>query len=151
LREPITALNRADAVVLTDPQTQAVAAKSIWRARRIVELPAGVGKAIAFSGIARPRQFIEGLKSSNLEIAGAVTFRDHHRYEQRDIDRLLELKKQTSTGSFITTEKDLINLGALSSQLWPLHTAQLRIELESPEQVLRELLKTFEQRSGQQI
>ena len=151
LREPITALNRADAVVLTDPQAQAVTAKSIWRARRVVELPAGVGRAIAFSGIARPRQFIEGLKSSNLEIAGAVTFRDHHRYEQRDIDRLLELKKQANAGSFITTEKDLINLGALSSQLAPLHTAHLCIELESPEQVLTELLKTIEQRSGQQI
>lgn len=151
LREPITALNRADAVVLTDSQAQAVAAKSIWRARRVVELPAGVGKAIAFSGIARPRQFIEGLKSSNLEIAGAVTFRDHHRYEQGDIDRLLNLKRQASAESFITTEKDLINLGTLSSQLAPLHTAQLRIELESPEQVLRELLNTIEQRSGQQI
>ena len=151
LREPITALNRADAVVLTDFQEQAVAAKSTWRARRVIELPAAVGKTIAFCGIARPRQFIEGLKSSRMEIAGTITFRDHHRYEQLDIDRLLELKKQTSTDSFMTTEKDLINLGTLSSQLTPLQAARLRIELESPEQVLRELLKTIEQRSGQQI
>lgn len=151
LREPIAALNRSDAVVLTDSQAQAVEAKSIWRARRVIELPAAIGKTIVFSGIARPQQFLEGLKSSNMAVAGAVTFRDHHRYEQRDIDRLLELKKQTSTDSFITTEKDLINLGTLSSQLIPLHTAQLRIELESPEQLLMELLKSIEQRSGQQI
>ena len=151
LREPIAALNRADAVVLTDSQAQAVGAKSIWRARRIIELRADVGKTVAFSGIARPRQFLEGLKSSNMEITGAVTFRDHHHYEQRDIDRLLELKKQKGARSFITTEKDLINLGTLSSQLSPLLTAELRIDLESPEQVLRELLKTIEQRSGQQI
>ena len=151
LREPITALNRADVVVLTDSQAQAVEAKSIWRARRVIEFPAAVGKAIAFSGIARPRQFIEGLKSSRIEVAGTITFRDHHRYEQRDINRLLALKKQTSAGSFITTEKDLINLGALSSQLIPLHIAKLRIELDSPEQLLMELLKAIEQRSGQQI
>jgi tetraacyldisaccharide 4'-kinase len=151
LREPITALNRADAVVLTDSQAQAVEAKSIWRARRVIELPAAIGKAIAFSGIARPRQFLEGLKSSGMEIAGTITFRDHHRYEQRDINRLFDLQKQTGASSFVTTEKDLMNLGPLSSQLVPLHTAQLRIELESPEQVLRELLKTIEQRSGQQI
>ena len=151
LREPIAALNRADAVVLTDSQAQAVGDKSIWRARRSIELRADVGKTVAFSGIARPRQFLEGLKSSNMEITGAVTFRDHHHYEQRDIDRLLELKKQTGARSFITTEKDLINLGTLSSQLSPLLTAELRIDLESPEQVLRELLKTIEQRSGQQI
>ena len=48
------------------------------------------------------------------------------------------LKKQTSADSFITTEKDLINLGALSSQLSPLLTAKLRIELESPHQALTE-------------
>ncbi len=151
LREPLSALNRADAVVLTDSQVQLPKAKSIWRARRVIELPTAVGKTIAFSGIARPRQFIESLKSSNMEIAGTIAFSDHHRYEQLDIDRLLELKKQTSTDSFMTTEKDLINLGTLSSQLTPLQAARLRIELESPEQVLRELLKTIEQRSGQQI
>jgi tetraacyldisaccharide 4'-kinase len=151
LREPLTALGRADVVLLTDTQASPCGAKSIWRAHRIIKLPAAAGKSVAFSGIARPRQFIEGLKSSRMEIAGTITFRDHHHYEQRDIDRLLDLKKQTSADSFITTEKDLINLGTLSSQLSPLLTAQLRIELESPEQTLMELLKTIEERSGQQI
>lgn len=151
LREPISALNRADAVVLNDDQATDLGAKSIWHARRVIGLPAAAGKTIAFSGIARPRQFIEGLKSSKLEIAGTITFRDHHRYDHRDIERLLTLKKQTNADSFITTEKDLINLGALSSQLSPLLTAQLRIELESPEQALMELLKAIERRSGQQI
>ena len=151
LRETLSALNRADAIVLFDSQAQLPVAKSIWRARRVIELPAAGGKTIAFSGIARPRQFIESLKSSGMEISGTLTFRDHHRYEQGDIDRLLALKQQTSADSFITTEKDLINLAKLSSQLSPLHTAQLRIELESPEQALAELLKTIQQRSGQQI
>ncbi|HSK43128.1 MAG TPA: hypothetical protein VLA83_04485, partial [Candidatus Binatia bacterium] len=66
-------------------------------------------------------------------------------------DRMLQLKKQTGADSFITTEKDLINLGTLSSQLSPLLTVQLRVELESPEQAIMELVKTIEQRSGQQI
>jgi len=151
LREPLSALKRADAVGLTDSQEQQVQAKSIWRLRRVIEIPTAAGKTIAFSGIARPRQFFDGLKSSKLEIAGSVTFRDHHRYQQPDIDRLLQLKKQTGADSFITTEKDLINLGTLSSQLSPLLAAQLRIELESPEQVVTEIIKTIEERSGQQI
>jgi tetraacyldisaccharide 4'-kinase len=151
LREPLTALCRADAVVLFDSPTPSLGAKSSWHARRVVELPAAAGKIIAFSGIARPRQFLEGLKSSGMKIAGTVTLSDHHRYQQSDIDRLLALKKQTNADSFITTEKDLINLGRLSSHLAPLLTAQLRIELESPQQALMELLKTIEQRSGQQI
>jgi tetraacyldisaccharide 4'-kinase len=151
LREPITALKRADAVVLTEDQAQPLGARSIWHARRIIELPAATGRAVAFSGIARPRQFLDGLKSSKLEVTGALTFRDHHRYQQSDIDRLLDLKKQSNAGSFITTEKDLINLGTLSAQLSPLMTAGLKIEVESPGQVLAEIIKTIEQRSGQQI
>ena len=151
LREPVSALSRADAVVLTDAQTPPLGAKNIWRARRAIEFPASAGKAIAFSGIARQQQFIDGLKSSKLEIAGTLTFRDHHRYDQRDIDRLIALKKQKNADTFITTEKDLINLGTLAAQLSPLMTAGLRIELESPQQVVIEIIKTIEQRSGQQI
>ena len=151
LREPLSALSRADAVIMFDSQERPIEGRSTWRARRIIELPAAVGKTIAFSGSARPHNFLESLKSSKLEMAGALTFRDHHRYQQNDIDRLLDLRKQTRADSFITTEKDLINLGALASQLSPLLTAQLRIELESPEQAVMEVLKTIEQRSGQQI
>lgn len=151
LREPLSALKRADAIVLPDSQEQQLQTGHVWHARRLIELPASAGKTIAFSGIARPRQFFESLKSSKREIAGTVSFRDHHRYQQRDIDRLLQFKKQTGADSFITTEKDLINLGPLASQLSPLLTARLRVELESPEQVLTEIIKTVEERSGQQI
>jgi tetraacyldisaccharide 4'-kinase len=151
LREPLSALNRADAVVVFGSQEQPKSAKTVWCARRVIETPTTAGKTIAFSGIARPGQFIEGLKSSKLEIAGTVAFRDHHRYDQRDIDRLLALKEQTNASSFITTEKDLINLGTLAAQLSPLMTAGLWIELKSSQQVLTEIIKTIEQRSGQQI
>ncbi|HEX3154440.1 MAG TPA: tetraacyldisaccharide 4'-kinase [Candidatus Angelobacter sp.] len=151
LREAISALRRADAVILFDSQRPPIEAKRTWQARREIELPVAAGKIIVFSGIARPQQFLAGLQSSKLEIAGAVTFRDHHRYQQRDIDRLLQLKKQTGADGFITTEKDLMNLGPLSSQLSPLLTAGLRIEIESVQQVVIEMIKTIQQRSGQQI
>jgi tetraacyldisaccharide 4'-kinase len=151
LREPVAALSRADAVVLPDSPDRHVEARHVWPARRVVEFPANTGKAIAFSGIGRPKQFLESLKASTLEIGGSMTFRDHHRYDQSDIDRLLALKKQTSSDSFITTEKDVINLGTLSSQLSPLLTARLRIELDSPQQAFEEIINTLEQRTRQQI
>jgi len=151
LREPLTALKRADAVVLPDSPARELRVKNVWRARRVVDIPASSGKMIAFSGIGRPHQFFDALKSANPEIAGPITFPDHHRYDQRDVDRLLGLKKQTSAESFVTTEKDLINLGALSSQLSRLLTAKLRIELESSQQALMEIIKTIERRSGQRI
>jgi tetraacyldisaccharide 4'-kinase len=151
LREPLSALERADAVVLTDsqelPPLTPFHAKSVWRARRQIEVAAH-GKQIAFCGIARPQQFFDALKAARQEIAGTLTFGDHHRYTQRDIDRLLALKKQTGAAGFITTEKDGINLGALSTQLQPLRTAKLRLDMESPDRVMDELLNTLVQRSG---
>jgi len=151
LREPLSALQRADAVVLPDsqepPPLPPFYAKSVWRVRRQIEIAAD-GRVIAFCGIARPQQFFDALKSAHQEIASTLTFRDHHRYAQRDVDRLLDLKKQTGAAGFLTTEKDAINLGSLSAQLQPLRTATLRIDLESHDSVMAELLKTLEQRSG---
>ena len=151
LREPLSSLKRADAVVLPDsqepPPLPSFHAMSVWRARRQIEIAAD-GKAIAFCGIARPQQFFDALKAARQEIASTLTFGDHHRYVQRDIDRLLALKKQTGASGFVTTEKDAINLGALSAQLQPLRTATLRIDLESHDSVMAELLKALEQRSG---
>jgi len=140
LREALSALKRADVIVLADPSAKPLHAKSIWRARRQLEIAAD-RRLIAFCGIARPRQFFDALKAAHQEIAGTLTFRDHHRYAQRDIDRLLALKKQTGAAGFVTTEKDAINLGTLSAQLQPLRTATLRIDLESHDTVMAELLK----------
>jgi tetraacyldisaccharide 4'-kinase len=143
LREPLSALERADAVVLPDSAGKPLQAKSVWLARRQIEIAAD-GRRIAFCGIARPQQFFDALKAAHQEIAGTITFRDHHGYAQRDIDRLLALKKQTSASGFVTTEKDAINLGTLSAQLQPLRIAALRIDLESHDSVMAELLKALE-------
>ncbi|HEX3091400.1 MAG TPA: tetraacyldisaccharide 4'-kinase [Candidatus Angelobacter sp.] len=147
LREPLSALRRADAVVLPDPAEKPPHAKSVWRVRRQIEIAAD-GRAIAFCGIARPQQFFDALKAAHQEIAGTLTFRDHHRYAQRDIHRLLDLKKLTGATDFVTTEKDAMNLGALSAHLQSLRTATLRIDLESPDSIIAELFKALEQRSG---
>jgi tetraacyldisaccharide 4'-kinase len=147
LREPLSALRRVGAVVLPDPAEKPPQAKSVWRVRRQIEIAAG-GRAIAFCGIARPQQFFDALKAAHQEIAGTLTFRDHHRYAQRDIHRLLDLKKLTGATDFVTTEKDAMNLGALSAHLQPLRTATLRIDLESPDSIIAELFKALEQRSG---
>jgi tetraacyldisaccharide 4'-kinase len=152
LREPISALRRADAIVLPDPLSHPPNAKRVWTVRRQLELSNPAGKLIAFCGIGRPQQFFasikDGLKSSGQTLASEVPFRDHHSYRQPDIDRLLALKKQTGADGFITTEKDAINLGQLATQLQPLLAAPLRMELDSPEEVITEMLQAIEQRSG---
>ncbi|HZI57075.1 MAG TPA: tetraacyldisaccharide 4'-kinase, partial [Verrucomicrobiae bacterium] len=138
----------ADVVVLPAQIEQLRFAGQIWPVRRQIEPPDAGGKLIAFCGIGRPRQFFDSLRAANRQIAETLIFNDHHSYGQRDIDRLLQLKKQNGADGFITTEKDAINLGAFASQLEPLQSARLRLELESPEQAVTRMLQTLEQRSG---
>ncbi len=152
LREPLSALLRADAVALSDPFEQPLHhplnVKRVWHVRRQLEVSHPSGKLIAFCGIGRPKQFFDGLKAAGQELVSEVILRDHYSYGQRDIDRLLDLKKRTGADGFITTEKDAINLGQLTTQLQPFKAATLTMELEAPEQSITEMLLTLEQRSG---
>lgn len=149
LREPLSSLDRADTVVLFGPDIPCFKAQTL-RAERIVTLDRTGDKAFVFCGIARPGQFFEGVKALGVEIAGKRVFGDHIRYQQADVDELLHAKQRSGAGFFLATEKDLVNLGTLAAQLQPLRTAQLRIELENPDQVLALILEKIEQRSSMQ-
>ena len=147
LREPLSALRRADAIVAFDPLRISGNTAQPWPARRVVILPEA-SKAIVFCAIGRPQQFFDALKVPGQQPLATIPFRDHHRYQQADIDRLLRMKNKAGADGFVTTEKDLLNLGPLAEQLQPLQVAQLQIELESPEEALSFLLDTLEKRSG---
>lgn len=148
LREPLSGLRRADAVVLFESLDPPQRSARVWHVRRAVNLSDIGGKAIVFCGIGRPPQFFDAIKGLGQEVAGQMIFRDHHRYQQADVDRLLHLKNDRDADAFITTEKDVVNLGVLSAQLHPLRTAGLRMQLEAPDTALTCLLETIEQRSG---
>jgi tetraacyldisaccharide 4'-kinase len=120
----------------------------IWRMKRNVYLDETTRRPLAFCGIARPLQFFANLQELGIDLAGALSFPDHHCYAEQDLERLSERRSATGADGFITTEKDAINLGALVSRLDPLHVAQLRLVLEDPEQVVNSLLNTLERRCG---
>jgi tetraacyldisaccharide 4'-kinase len=148
LREPHSALRRADAIVVFDPLRLTGGKAQPWRARRAVTLSKVDGKAVAFCAIGRPQQFFDAVKQQGQELSAEISFRDHHRYRQADIERVLRVKRDTGADSFVTTEKDLLNLGALAAQLQPFAVAELQIELEAPDQALNFLLDTLERRTG---
>jgi len=116
--------------------------------KRNVYLDETSQKPLAFCGIARPQQFFAHLKELGIELAGMISFPDHHRYTENDLARLLQAKSSTEADGFITTEKDAINLGTLADRLRPLQIARLRLTLEDPEQALSTLLSTLERRCG---
>ena len=146
LREPASALRRAD-VVAAD-RALADCSAVVWRIRREVTVDTPCQRPVAFCGLGRPPQFFAHLRNLGIELADTIPFPDHHRYTEKDVARLLDLKSSTRAAGFITTEKDLINLGLLAGRLELLHIARLRLLLESPEQALSTLLSTLERRCG---
>lgn len=69
-------------------------------------------KYLAFAGIARPKKFLESLKSLNANIVEWIEFPDHHVFSEKDINDLLESAKKYEA-RLITTEKDYMRLKEL--------------------------------------
>ena len=149
LREPIAALQRADAVVLTsgaDPQLFPLDSKNIWRVRRGI-LPKGVSaKPVAFCGIARPQNFFLQLRTAGIEPAAEAIFRDHHAYTERDIRDLLELRNSSEGDGFVTTEKDAINLEGYLSALEPMAVVPVKMGLVDAGSAVDTMLHTIAER-----
>lgn len=153
LREPLSSLQRADAIVLPADfsakdftlheltiEKLAQEQKFIWRMRRDVVITSAPVSPIVFCGIARPEQFFAQVRSMDVKPAAEIKFRDHHAYEKRDIERLLAVSRKHGASGFLTTEKDTVNLGAWCSELHPLAVAALSVTLEHPSEVVEAIL-----------
>jgi len=148
LREPLSSLARADAVVLPEDagsENSVLSGKLVWRMKRQLILPDVALRPIVFCGIARPGQFFaqmrEHLRSQGTEPAVELTFRDHHTYTTADVESLISARTRHGAGGFVTTEKDAINLGALRSRLDPLAIAKLNIVLGKPADIVDTILR----------
>jgi tetraacyldisaccharide 4'-kinase len=149
LREPLTALQRADAVVLTAgaaPDLFCVDGKRVWRVRRGISPENVPPKPVVFCGIARPQNFVLQLRKAGIEPAAEAVYRDHHVYTENDIRELLALKTQSEAGGFVTTEKDAINLGAYFSALQPLAVVPVKMDLVDAANALDTMLRIISER-----
>lgn len=138
LREPLSAKNRADIVIVTKcpadlkPMDFRVLTKAmnlypyqqlyfstIAYADRLPQLFGGDGigldelqgrRVVLLTGIASPRQMIEDL-TPRVGTLVPLTFGDHHNFRQRDAEAINHAWQQGS--AIITTEKDATRLQAL--------------------------------------
>ncbi|HZQ22822.1 MAG TPA: tetraacyldisaccharide 4'-kinase [Terriglobales bacterium] len=132
LREPLSALERADAVVLTSgasAENFPINNQVVWRVRRGIVAKDIPERPVAFCGIARPKNFFLQLRTAGIELAAEAVYRDHHAYTEKDIRELLRAKQDSEAGGFVTTEKDAINLAGYYSALQPLAVVPVKMEL----------------------
>jgi tetraacyldisaccharide 4'-kinase len=144
LREPLSSLERADAIVLPaelEVECTALRGKLLWRIKReIVELAAPEAPVV-FCGLARPQQFFAQVRAAGISPVAEVEFRDHHAYDRGDITRLLATRARLGAGGFVTTEKDAVNLGTFQTELQPIAIAALNVALDNPTDIVDTILK----------
>jgi tetraacyldisaccharide 4'-kinase len=149
LREPLRSLRRADAVVLASgasAESFPLEGKLVWRVRRGI-VPQNIPpRPVVFCGIARPQNFVLQLRAANIEPVAEAFYRDHHAYNEKDVRELLELKRKSEAGGFVTTEKDAVNLGPYLSALEPLSVVPVRMELADAANAVDTMLHRIEER-----
>jgi len=154
LREPLTALRRADVVVIRE-EDSALELKvrelgveaSIWWMQRSLEIDAELTattvRVVGFCGIARPEEFFASLIALGVKLESTVAFGDHHRYSAGDLERLAGLGAKVRAEAFVTTEKDLVKLdGGLRARLEavaPVRVARLAVSLRDEALVVRQI------------
>lgn len=140
LREPLSWLSRASAIVLLDgaasEQIPVRDGQPLWHVSRGIVPPETTDSCFAFCGIARPQNFFEDLRHEGIQLAGTREFRDHHQYSAADIQSLLQLRQLSGAAAFVTTEKDAVNLGGYLPQLQPVHIVLVRMQFEGSPQVV---------------
>ena len=149
LREPLRALRRADAVVLASgasPEAFQLSGKTVWRVRRGIIAQGIPPRPVVFCGIARPRNFLLQLRAAGIDPVAEAFFRDHHAYTEKDVHELLQLKRRSEAGGFVTTEKDAVNLGGYFEVLAPLAVVPVRMELGDAANAIDTMLRVIEER-----
>jgi tetraacyldisaccharide 4'-kinase len=162
LREPVSAMARADLLVFTRSETVPGTGAAIEKfqeypvfsaATRLLgfrRLGAGVqvlraadigaGPFYAFCGIGNPRAFFRDLQEWQFALAGQCEFPDHHRYDARDARELEGAARSAGAKALITTEKDAQNLAGVGFSEFPVYIATIDFEI-SKETMLLNLIR----------
>jgi len=142
LREPLTSLSRAGAILLTRTEPgrsyeelerrlralnpQAPIFRSWTRPVGVVHfgnetespLAALAGRRIAaFCGLGNPESFWRVLRLEGWNVVKRFAFGDHHRYSAQDLRRIADAARASNADLLLTTEKDVVNLSRGSDGL----------------------------------
>jgi tetraacyldisaccharide 4'-kinase len=156
LREPVSSLKRAGAVVITRCDQIAenelggleqqlrlinpdmVIARSIHSPADVksidnkeISLEELKGKKIfAFCGIGNPGSFLSTIKTTGAELAGSKIFNDHHHYTEDCITGIFEQAERLKADLILTTQKDQNKITRPASTTKDIPLAYMGIEIK---------------------
>lgn len=151
LREPLSALDRADILVMTRTgassdaeaaisrlteypvfaaRTRLLGFRRMWSDEPILRAEQmNMGPFFAFCGIGNPGAFLLDLQSWKLEIVAKEAFADHHEYSDGEIQELLDAARGAGAKALVTTEKDAQNMADVEPLEMPVYVAVIEAEL----------------------
>jgi tetraacyldisaccharide 4'-kinase len=165
LREPASAVQRADLVIHTRSPEGSVSASTVkgipncFARHRITDLVPFSGapttlastlsekRVLAFAGIAEPTHFFDELRALGLNLVHTLRFPDHTPYGETDVSLIMDALRRYGAELAITTEKDGVKLRTK----WPgtdekILLARLELTFDDPVPLtdsLRNLLQKY--------
>jgi tetraacyldisaccharide 4'-kinase len=153
LREPLSALRRADIVVITrsvqapSPAIEAILRRhtscpifyASTRLEGVLRVP-GLNVAlpqqdwqkvrfVAFCGIGNPAAFFGDLRNWGFQVAQQRSFTDHHVYTAREAAELEQAASSRGADALLCTEKDVWNLRNVQFAALPVYCCRISIDL----------------------
>jgi tetraacyldisaccharide 4'-kinase len=172
LREPRSALARADLVVITRAEAapaletllrRSTSAPIFYAQTELVELlrvhPGPVGRAsenerarrlFAFCAIGNPGAFFRDLRRWGIHVAGEASFPDHHLYSQRNANDLEEYARQVGARGLVCTEKDILNFRDLNFHDCPVYVCRIAMRPADPEGFWQAIVATVERKRARE-
>ena len=140
LREPLTAIRRADVAILTRSdaigpdtasfirqQLQSLHPGLIWCETKLVvaglqdikgdSIPIDIlndKQVLAFCGIGNPVGFRQLLEKQGIAVTEIIEFPDHHSYSQTDLQDIYNRARELSCGAVVCTQKDMVKFSKLN-------------------------------------
>lgn len=151
LRDPLHRLSEATAILLTRTDqaeninavhsmlhhwTEAQVFTSTHRPEGWVRMDGHTQKPVpntplwAFSGIAHPQSFKTTLEKTGASIMGMTSFKDHHWFTDRDLERITTQALKAGASALVTTEKDAVRLPESFTSPLPIWTLPIQIRIE---------------------
>ena len=164
LREPLTALKRAQGILITRAGRndlsslkailQRYTAAPIFTSSHdpldLVNIATNETRPLlslrgtpvfAFSGIARPASFLSLLESLGAVVKSSGAYPDHYVYDKNDLANIFQQAADEHVKMIVTTEKDSVRLHSLRPDgIWALRIALKVVESEAWERMLLEAL-----------
>ncbi|MEX1138467.1 MAG: tetraacyldisaccharide 4'-kinase [Bacteroidota bacterium] len=167
-REPISSLDRADLLVISECETREDYARAVERVREFGKPVIGIrkimkgvvrvvsdelvrpdevkGRYAAFSGIGNPAGFERSLRQCLGSPLALEVFEDHYWYSKSDLHRLERVAKNAGATYLVTTQKDAVRLDGvkglaeLDSRI-PIVALIVSVEVIDGEEHLKEQLE----------